>query len=251
MKALHGIGICGFCLLACSADVGQVGDTLLSGEATTGDTYLVWSRGETGVETVWLSSAGVELERRPGILFGAAGRLMRWNWQSAKIDGVDCVCVGRTDPTFATTPPECVTREDTDVIELVDVKSGVAKPILTLPPVGKADGEGGSMPGRDGRLVGQVGPYLFIEVSGYMMGCGAAHGTGWVTFEVRDAITGEVVEVLTDAERRALLATDNSVALQRQMAAEDVFDPGSYEISPRPRCQDSRIDDFSEGKTDV
>lgn len=236
MRWIGCLGLVAGLLVAC----GGSDDVVSSPSPAPNGAWLVWSTDGDRSETVWIDANGAEVARKEGVHLAAGAHVWRIERHEGRVTGLDCDCVGRADPSMTTTPDACKTAVPTQVVTAVDLLSTEHFDLVTAPTaVAALDGE--SSPGVAATIVSTVGPYVFLETSGYSYGCGAAHGNGWVGYEVIDATTAarSVVEVVTPAEASAIKTTEAAGTLARQQAAEGAaFDPQTFTLTEvRPRWQ--------------
>lgn len=203
--------------------------------------WLVWATDGERSETVWIDANGAEVARHDGIHLAAGTHVWRVERHEGRATGLDCECVMRTDPSFATTPEACKIGVPTQVVTAVDLLSTEHIDLVTAPTLASVQ-DGESSPGVNATIVGTVGPYLFLETYGYSFGCGAAHGNGWFTYDVIDTTTSGrlVVDALSASEVTGIKTAETATVLSRELANDgSVFNPDAYTVTElRPRWQE-------------
>lgn len=196
--------------------------------------WLVWSHDGDRTETVWIDANGAEVARHEGVHLAAGPHVWRIEKHEGRATGLDCDCVNRVDPAGSTAPEACKVGVPTEVMFATDLLSTDRIDLVTAPAAAQSLDDLDSSPGVSASIVSTIGPYLFLESYGYSYGCGAAHGNGWVSYEMIDATASArvVVEPLTPSETDGIKTAETAVVLSRELANDgSVFNPGSYTVT--------------------
>jgi hypothetical protein len=178
------------------------------------EAYLVWSidpADTVGVgQTAWIDGEGRVVARRPGVYVAGGGAVWAWTKGTKPARGGDCDCLEEND--FAE-DAQCPKTAPVGVADLVDALGGRRIALLEVPTSNEQiDYSQMEPPEQDAWPVGGVGPYLLMERSIYMYGCGA-HGSVSVEWSVYDLRTGDTVALLDNAEVEAATAREGAAAL--------------------------------------
>ncbi len=176
--------------------------------------YLVWSvdaADTAGVgETAWIDGEGRVVARRPGVFASGGGAVWAWTKGTKPARGVDCECV--RDNGYAENA-QCPTTAPVGVADMVDLLGGRRIALLEVPTSGgQIDYGQMEPPSQEAWPVAGVGPYLLMQRSIYLYGCGA-HGSTGVEWSVYDLRTGDTVALLDSAETAAATAREGASAL--------------------------------------
>jgi hypothetical protein len=152
------------------------------------------------------------LASRPGIVFAVPGGLYEIEEREVALPTCDCdaweaaegkgPCPARVDGGLARTLV-AVRRPDGEEI-----------PIAEAPAAEGADGPAFGELESAAAVFASMGPYLFVRTDTRTLACGADRGDATADFSVFDIVAGRTVELLSDAEREAVLGREQAAAFE-------------------------------------
>jgi hypothetical protein len=178
------VGAAGCAASMASAPSGPSGENAADAGAEVAPSYLVWTRDEKGDASTHRVDArdGRPIATYDGVVVRVAGKDYRWDATELPVASEDCPAE------MGLTPLE---DGHTTRVVLRPVAGGPELELEVVEPSGR---DGVNQVQHDVRLLGSVGPYLFVEETEHGFACGA-HGFWASSFFVWDATTGHKVEL--------------------------------------------------------
>jgi hypothetical protein len=185
---------------------------------------LVWTtRGEGAAPVTYvLSGPGEVTDQLPGIHIAAAGTDWTWLATTELVTTAPCGASPELPATDLPTPdegaiPGAVAGEGHAVrVRLVPSDAAHDPLAIVVPP----DAQFANEIEHSSRLLGSMGPYLFVEESTYVYACGA-HGNTGVSFAVWNIEEGGTVDLLDELPDRGLLIAAGQRAIDAEPDATD------------------------------
>lgn len=188
---------------------------------TYAEAMLVWTRDKQGVAwTYQVQPDGKADARLEGIHI--ATRRGRWTWVTKTLDVETEPCdlsLGSRHPAQGGT----ATRASV-------VGSGDREQVIVDPDIGCGGEHCPNEVRHDARPVASLGPYLFVEQSGYSYACGA-HGFTNVSFLVWDLDSGRSVDLIGQLPNHDALVADAARLFAEDAVDRPVFGDGKAEVT--------------------
>jgi hypothetical protein len=182
-------------------------------------TYLVWHEGSDGAANTLLvqceSDRANVIGKRPGKYVCDGERLMEWRHSSHEIEVPDWDSLDRDR--YVATRHKRITIKDA---MLLDYDTGNTVRVSPVEPRERADDFTFDIE-RNTRLVGSLGPFLFVTEQVWAF-TGGAHGNTGARFNVIDARTGLPVEALSPSEFETHFDRERAVAIEAHRTNEHV-----------------------------
>lgn len=178
-----------------------------------GENILVWLVDADGnVSTHWLSGSATHAEiavSGPGLILSVNGVLASVRKVETPIDLCDCTA---TDPSPPGGCPAVVERIRGTRIEEIDLVTGEATPLLLAPEdLVPSDTQPRDV-SFDFEPIASVGSYLFVRYVIDVLPCGRSRPERTFGYRVFDLASQEPVDILTEAEEKALAENERLAA---------------------------------------